>query len=354
MLIDHLTGHIGCGPEDHNHQYDEMDLSISEFLEKRDEILDSLPIMAEPDFAQEHRLPKPARIYLGQAELKDEWEKYLKAPLDHITDEEWDQCWHQFEHLLSGGSEPKNLRVGKKDDISISEDSREKDMARGEASIDIDSILAMFTDLSAINTVIRISVLSNPTKNLGASIHLSHRGMPMHHIPHFYLGSFGHDPKYDLFIVLPELYNSNIKRDKRNLHNHVPEDIRAEFMNTCLLPAVREVVDPNESQSWDFDYVVSKAKSTASAKEGKLNRSSKAKSFHQEVLFDLDARHIERTWEICERSLRDNIKRNGKLNAFRGFQFFIDAKGYKHRMKTKEFPELMKIYKDKVVPFKSH
>src|SRR5205809_922460 len=111
-------------------------------------------------------------------------------------------------------------------------------MAKGQATLDIDSILAMFTDLSAINTMIKISIVSNPIKNLKQSVHLMHQGVPLHYIPHFHLGRFGHDPDFDLYIMLPKLYNKEIKRRKGNLYNHVLEEIRATFMHTCFLPAV--------------------------------------------------------------------------------------------------------------------
>ena len=68
-------------------------------------------------------------------------------------------------------------------------------------SLDIDSILALFTDLSVINTVVAISIVVNPMKNLKRSIHLIHNRILWHWIHHFHLGQFGHDLMFDLFIV---------------------------------------------------------------------------------------------------------------------------------------------------------
>ena len=99
-------------------------------------------------------------------------------------------------------------------------------------------------------------------------MHISHKGIPLHWIPHFHLGRFGHDLQFDLFIFLPALYNKNRKRRKNNLFYRVTEEVRAEFMNECLLPAIKDVVDLGEGQSWDFDYALSQAKLIAGSVEG--------------------------------------------------------------------------------------
>jgi len=237
------------------------------------------------------------------------------------------------------------LEVGKGDMMFTN--SRRREKARGEVTLDIDSILALFTDLSVINTMLSISIVANPMKNLKRSVHLIHNGIPLHWIPHFHLGQFGHDPMFDLFVFLPGLYNKEVKRRKNNLFNHVDEKLRAEFLNECLLPAIREVVSPNESQSWDFAYVVSQAKSQAVGLEGNRYKHTK-ESFNQQIKFDLDGDHIAAVWAKCNLRLRRAIRGNGMLKVFKGFQFFINCKGYKHRTHTRGFSELMNVYKEKV------
>ena len=56
-------------------------------------------------------------------------------------------------------------------------------------------------------------------------------------------------------------------------------------MNEWLLPAFREVVTPNESQSWDFDYQLSLVKSQAIGLEGNQYRCQK-ESFRQQIKFE--------------------------------------------------------------------
>ena len=345
MLVDHFIDFKGCNAGDHSHDYDENEISMSEFVNARNEILQQFPILAEPDFAQDDRLPAEARNYENDG-MNDNWAKRLTDSLDHMTAEEWNGSWMKVKELFTGGEELKHLAIGK-NDITFSKSRVKRKMAKGQVAFDIDSILAMFTDLSVINTVIGISIISNPMKNLKHSVHLAHQGAPLHHIPHFHLGHFGHDPKFDLYVMLPALYDKKIKREKGKLHNHVPEDIRAEFMDTCFLPAVEEVMGRTEGQSWDYKYDVAKAKSTAAAKEGNMYH-KQPKAFRQETPKDLDAKYIDLVWHNCERRLMREMRRGGKLEAFEGFQFFINSKGHKHRTKTDEFSKLMTIYKRKV------
>jgi hypothetical protein len=336
MLVDHFIDFKGCDSADHIHRFDENDISMAEFIRARHRIFDEVPALAEPDFARDTRLPTESRNYVDDDDVEDSWEQELCDPLDHMTAREWRKGSSCIKELFSCGEDCKNLAVGKSD-ITFTRSEAKRIIARGQATIDIGSILAMFTDLSVIKTVIGISIMSNPIRNLKRSVHLEHKGAPLHHIPHFHLGQFGHDPKFDLYMMLPMLYHKGTKHRKGNPHNHVSEDIRAAFMDDCFLPAVEDVIGYNESQSWDFSYDVSKAKSTAARSEGNRVHHKRRSGFRQEIHMDLDAEHIHLVWRNRERRLRAGIRRAGKLRAFRGYQFFINSKGYKHRMKTGEF-----------------
>src|SRR5579859_412996 len=271
-------------------------------------------------------------------DVEDEWRKFSQDPLGHMTANEWKRCHKMIGHIVMGGDESdvedgvrvnRYLEVGK-GDMMFANSRRRREKARGEVSLDIDSILALFTDLSVINTVVAISIVANPTNNLKRRVRLIHNEILLHWIPHFHLGQFGHDPMFDLFLFLPGLYDKEVKRQKNNLFNHVGEKLRAEFMDECLLPAIREVVSPNESQSWDFAYVVSQAKSQAVGMEGNGDKCQK-QSLNQQIKFDLDGDYIRAVWNICNIQLRRAIHGNGMWKIFKGFQFFINSKGYKHR-----------------------
>jgi len=52
------------------------------------------------------------------------------------------------------------------------------------------------------------------------------------------------------------------------------------------------VIQNNEGQSWDFRYDMSKAKSTASGREGNMYH-KKQSGFYQDIHFDLDPEYID-------------------------------------------------------------
>jgi len=354
MLVDHWIDFKGCK---HHAAVKGDDITgMEEFIKDRQELLQQIPEFADPDFAQMDRLPMEARLLPDRnPEVEDEWEKYSESPLMHMESGEWKECQDTIGLMFTGGDESEDeegitldryLEVGK-GDMMFANSKRKREMAHGEVSLDIDSILALFMDLSVINTVISLSIVSNPAKNLKKSVHIIHKGIPLHWIPHFHLGQFGHDPQFDLYMFLPALFNKNRRRLKNNLFNHVSEELRAEFMDKCLLPAIREVITPNESQSWDFAYVVSQAKSRAIGVEGNKHKSQKG-GFTQPIKFDIDEKDIAAVWNICNYRLRRTMRGNGMLKAFEGFQFFINSKGYKHRTHASGFSELMMVYKEKV------
>jgi len=352
--VDHLIDFKGC--QGHLPVIGDEITGLQEFIDERHKLLQQVPEFRDPDFAQPERLPIGARLPEdSNDEIEDEWRKFSKDPLEHMSPREWRKCHQTIKQIFTGGDESDDeegvssdryLNIGKGDRM-FANSRRMREKARGDVTLDIDSTLALFTDLSMIKTVVAISIISNPMKNLKKSVHLIHNGVPLHWIPHFHLGHFGHDPEFDLFMFLPSLYNKDLKRRKNNLFNQVSEKLRAEFMDECLLPAIREVMAPNESQSWDFAYPASLAKSQAIGLEGNQYKRQK-ESFRQQVTYDLDGDNIPAVWNICNVRLRRAMRHNKALEAFKGFQFFINSKNYKHRTHTRGFPELMRVYKEKV------
>jgi hypothetical protein len=89
------------------------------------------------------------------------------------------------------------------------------------------------------------------------------------------------------------------------------------------------------------------AKSQAIGLEGHRHRGEK-EGFRQQITFDLDEKDITAVWNICQARLKRVIQGNGTLKAFKGFQFFVNSKGSKHRVHSRGFSELMEAYKEKV------
>jgi len=349
-------------------QNDTVGLSMQEFIDRRNDLLQKICEFSDPDFAQPSLLPVNARLSGDCKEMQDQWEELCRKPLKGMTEEEWNGAYPTIQQVFTGpyssgghtivedddasdsdclsNELTKALEIGKGDMMSDDCEMKRR-RAQGMLRLDIDSVLALFTDLSVIKSVLSISIVPLPTKNLQSDVHIIHNGVPLHWIPHFHFGRFGHDPTFDLFIFLPAIYNKRLRRGKNNLFNHVTEDIIAEFMNKCFLPAIKEVLNDGEAQEWDFDYELTKVKSNAVGLEGHIH-SSERDRFRQQLHFNLDGDHIAPVWNICQGRLSKAMSRNHLLKAFKGFQFFIDAKNFKYRSGTCELPGLTQAYETKV------
>lgn len=290
MLVDHFICFKGC-KQHHTTVTDDSGMSMQEFIDQRDQLLQQMPGWSDPDFAQSDLLPVNARLPGDpKDEVKDEWDELSGKPLSGMSKDDWNRCHPKIERLFTGiysmgdgqnHESSRALELGK-GDMMFDESELNRMHARGKVRFDIDSILSLFTDLSTIKTLLTINIVPLPTKNLQNDVHIVHKGVPLHWIPHFHLGWFGLDPMFDLFIFLPALYNKGLKRRKNNLFNHVSEDVIAEFMNKCFLPAVEKVLDDGEAQEWDFDYGLNKVKVNAARFEGHIHRSERDR-FRQQL-----------------------------------------------------------------------
>ena len=369
LLVEHWVRFKGC--EQHAPVPNNMaGLSMKEFIHQRDNLLQKIYEFNDPDFAQPSLLPVKARLSGDPKDVQDQWDELCRRPLKGMSKEEWNGAYRTIERVFTGpypssdnvrsededeadsdcrsATITKALEVGKGDMMSDDCEIKRR-RARGTIRLDIDSVLGLFTDLSIIKSVLSISIVPLPMKNLQSDVHIIHNGVPLHWIPHFHFGRFGHDPTFDLFIFLPAMYNNRFRRRKNNLFNHITEDIIAEFMNKCFLPAVKEVLNDGEAQEWDFDYELTKAKSNAVGLEGHIH-SSERDHFRQQLHFNLDGDHIAPVWKICQGRLSKAMAQNHPLKAFKGFQFFIDAKNFKYRSGADGLPSLIQAYKTKVYP----
>ena len=186
MLVDHMINFKGCK---HVQVIGKEINGMKEFVNDHFELLQKIPEFANPDFTQINRLPAKARLLdIADVDVLDEWTQFSQDPLWHMTMNECKKCHQTIGHVFTGGDESDDeegerldryLHIGK-DDIMFVNSQLKKDKAHGEVTLDIDSILALFTDLSVINTVIAISIIVNPMMNLKRSIHLIHNGIPLH------------------------------------------------------------------------------------------------------------------------------------------------------------------------------
>jgi hypothetical protein len=331
MIVDHLIDFKGCERHDRSQEYGINDvgpLGLKDFIRQRDRIWSSSPSFIPPDFADATFLPSGARLESEDSDLEDSWEtgNVGDTPLFRTSPNDWKECHENVGLLLTGGTDSDDdgngirlnryLNMGKGDKLSA---PSTRQMAQGVVTFDLDSALAVFSDLSAIHAMILISIDANPMKNLKYSVHVYHRGVPLHLIPHFHFGQFGHDPQFNLFVLLPALYQPDAKHTRDNLHNHVAEVVRKKFMDDCLLPAIRSVITDNEGQDWDFNYATSKAKAMAARQEGSVYR-DKRTGFKQEIRYELGAEHIPAVWARCRAAIRHAMADDTEDDTMKAFE----------------------------------
>jgi hypothetical protein len=341
LLVDHFIHFRGC---DHHEPIDRDEYGITAFITERQEM--EVP---SPDFAEDERLPREARA--GDWEGPDMGRRMMKDRLSSTTSsEEWIDLADELRRSFTGkdeGGEIKHFRMASGDLVHHHREQVRK-MARGRLTVDIDSVLSLFTDLSKINCTIDIAMVWNPWRNLESSVHIAHRGIPLHRIPHFFLGRFGRDLNFDLYMFVPKAYDKNAKVRGGVIPNRVREETIAAFMDECFLKAVFECIPDAQSNRWPSRYEIQKAKAMAAGIEGRLYRKSRSVR-HMELSVPLVAKFIPAVWKRCQDHLKREIDRsNAKLTVLEGFQLFINSKGTKDRLFMNSIPEVMSMYKDKV------
>jgi hypothetical protein len=238
-----------------------------------------------------------------------------------------------------------SMRTG---DLLHLRNQRIREMAAGKVTVDIDSVLSLFTDLSMINCTIDVAVVWSPWRNLQSSVHIAYKGIALHRIPHFFLGRFGRELIFDLYIFAPKAYDRDAKIRNGVIPNLLQEETIAEFMDKWFLKAAHECIPAAQANRWPSTYEIQKAKSTAAGIEGRMYRRPRFTK-HMELTVPLLPEFIPRVWKKCEWYLRREIRgSNPKLVILDTFQLFINSKGTKDRLFTDSIPRVLVLYKDKV------
>jgi len=340
--VDHFIKFKGCPCHQH---VENNEFGIKDFIQERQGL--DIPY---PDFAENDRLPKDARI--GESDGPDNGQKKSKKPLGSTTtSEEWEEVADMLQRSMTGMDEAGKIKHFSMEKGNLLKDHAQevRDVAKGKVTVDIDSVLSLFTDLSMINCTIDIGVVWNPWRNLQSSVHIAHKGIPLHRIPHFHLGKFGGELNFDLYVFAPKAYDKNARTRNGVIPNRLREETVAEFMDKCFLKAFHKCVQGPLANRWPSKYEIQKAKSTAPGIEGRIYRESDLTRC-MELPVPLHPESIPKVWKKCKKYLAREIQRsNSKLSPLEGMQFFIDAKGTKDRLFTDSIPKVMSIYKDKVV-----
>jgi hypothetical protein len=345
LLVAHFISFKGC--ETHASINEDRQGGMKTFVDYRSRF--KLP---DPDFARDEYLPPEARANNEPDMLILNLErKTLKTSLSHSSSTEWRKVGnHSFRRALTGMNEGEDVRlfhIGSGDLMHHPLRSIQN-MAKGSVTVDIDSVLLLFTDLSLIQCTIDISMIWSPWRNLSSSVHITYCSIPVHRIPHFFLGRFGRELQFDLYLLAPRAYDKAAKMKYGKIPNRLTEETIAAFMDHALLRAIHDCVPPTQSNQWPSRYEIQKAKSLAHGMEGHLHGRTHQPR-HMELTVPLMEQYIPSVWAACVDYLNQEIKNsNPKLSVLEEFRLFACSKNTKDRFFTETIPELMSTFKHKV------
>jgi hypothetical protein len=340
FLVEHFISFKGC---DHHDPVDSNEYGMRQFI--RDQQSLEIPY---PDFAEDERLPAEARA--NDLEGPDKGIKMMKMPLSHSSPSDRGKIGDALKQSLTGLDQEGQIRrfyMGSGDLLHHSK-PRVREMAQGKLTLDIDSVLSLFTDLSMVNRCIDIFVVWSAWRNLDSSVHITHQGVPIHRIPHLCLGRFGYPLHFDLYLLAPKAYDPDAKVKKGVIPNRLSEATMKAFMDDCFLKAIHKVLPSAQRNKWPTRYEIQKMKSTASATEGRLYNQPQEPR-HAGLPITLAKQYIDPVWTKCIKLLRKEIREsNPDLLVLDGFQLFICSKNTKDIFFADNFRELKSIYKNEV------
>ena len=114
ILINHFIDYKNCNIIEYKYYYNENNLNIFKFIKIKNEIYNEISILMKLDFAQDNRLLIEIRNRQDDY-IKDNWEKYLKNSLDHMTMREWRKSSSKIKELFINNKKSKYLIINKND-----------------------------------------------------------------------------------------------------------------------------------------------------------------------------------------------------------------------------------------------
>jgi hypothetical protein len=201
-------------------------------------------------------------------------------------------------------------------------------------SYDIDSFIAKAQSLSVAQKGIRVQFCPNPLQNITQNIHLFstipetllsgkiiYHQIPIHHIPHFRLGTILSTLHLPLYVFLPALYQKT-SSPKTYINNQTLQ----QWMDIGFLPALHNHYSADVLQHlptcFDSAYMEVYARSRESGIK-KLNRNPDM-GRRQEIQYFLPAERLEDVWQ-------DMVKFSLKpgYTQFQNMFLLLDAKDLK-------------------------
>jgi len=205
---------------------------------------------------------------------------------------------------------------------------------------DIDSFIVRATSLAVAKNGIRVQFCPNQRQNITQDLHLrfpitetlpsgqirfSH--IPLHHIPHFRLGTLSSTIPIPLYIFLPQLYHQ-----QSSSNTYLSNQTLEQWMDSGFLPSLHKHYSSDIVQhlppSFESAYLEIYARSREDGIQGFTEKMEKGR--RQEIHYYLPADKLEDIWtDLHEFSLKPGF------NHFQNMFLLLDAKDLKLITKAK-------------------
>ena len=94
--------HFKEGEEHASPQNDAAGLSMQEFIDRRNDLLQEIHEFNDPDFAQPGLLPVNARLRGDPKDVEDQWEELCRKPMTGMKEEQWSEAYSTIRQVFTG------------------------------------------------------------------------------------------------------------------------------------------------------------------------------------------------------------------------------------------------------------
>ena len=201
---------------------------------------------------------------------------------------------------------------------------------------DIDSFLAKVRCLSVASKGIRVQFSPSCLKNISSDVHLFSKidekllsgkvhvhHVPLHQIPHFYLGHLASSLHLPLYVFLPGLWNKNI-------HNsYISNQHLQQWMDIGFVPAIQHHCPPDVVQHLPSSFTSASMNVFARGRELGIQEGRFESGKRQELHYFLSGKYLKKIWQ----DMKKFAQRPGYTH-FQEMFLLVDAKDLKLQLKS--------------------
>lgn len=208
-----------------------------------------------------------------------------------------------------------------------------------EVSFDIDSACVFPNSLGIAKNGILFNWTANEVSNLKADIHFSLQihiddevtatNVPLHHVPHYQLGTLANADSLEMFIFFPRLYIKNQNNDFR--HSFISDDNLNMWFREVLRPCLdRVITSSNLKAHLGASYEDDKARSKAKSMESYAKKRQRSDNPRKQILANvIQNEYLAPCWDLISQQLKTAKEEGLETAKFADATLFLANKNTK-------------------------